>query len=131
MVGFTFEVGFVGMGAFFPDDSKSFTETGQFRFNTDEAIQLLRNDPNTTDTYDQLNQIEQAVVDKLTSEEFSVEVSGATIIGDSKDYVTITFPEHTFDDIVGTGTSYTVEGQTVELPVAGLCVMCFSCQIIG
>ena len=119
MVGFTFEVGFVGMGAFFPDDSKSFTETGQFRFNTDEAIQLLRNDPNTTDTYDQLNQIEQAVVDKLTSEEFSVEVSGATIIGDSKDYVTITFPEHTFDDIVGTGTSYTVEGQTVELPVAG------------
>ena len=119
IVGFTFEVGFVGMGAFFPDDSKSFTESGQFRFSEQEAIQLLRNDPNTTDTYDQLNQIEQAVVDEITSEYFDVEISGATIIGDSKDYIKITFPEHVFNDIVGPGTSYTVAGQNIELPVAG------------
>jgi hypothetical protein len=119
MVGFTFELGFVGMGAFFPDDSKSFSKTGQFRFNENEAIQLLRNDPNTTDTYSDLNQIERAVVDRLTDENFDVTIAGATIIGDSKDYVTITFPEHTFEDIAGQGTSYTVEGQSVELPVAG------------
>ena len=119
VLGFTFEVGFVGMGAYFPENSKSFSKTGQFRFSKDEAIQLLRKDPNTTDTYDDLIPIERAVVDRLTSEDFDVEIAGATIIGDPKNYVTITFPEHRFDDIIGPGTSYTVEGQSVELPVAG------------
>ncbi|HES60135.1 MAG: hypothetical protein JW956_12560 [Calditrichaceae bacterium] len=119
MVGFTFEVGFVGMGAFFPDDSKSFTETGQFRFSEQEAIILLRNDPNTTDTWADLNAIEREVVSKITGEKFEVEISGATIIGDSKDYVKIKFPYQEFTDIGAPGNHPEIQEQTIELPVAG------------
>lgn len=118
-LGFTFEVGFVAMGAFFPDDSKSFTKTGQFRFSEQEAIILLRNDPNTADTWNDLNPIEREVVQKITSQEFEVEISGATIIGDSEDYIKIIFPYQEFDDIGSPGNHPVIQQQTIELPVAG------------
>jgi len=119
ILGFNLEVGFVGMGAFFPDDAKSFTKTGQFRFSNEEAIQLVVNDPNTTLTYDDLSGSQRAVVDEITSEYFDVEISGATVIGDEDNNVTILFPEREFTNVGGTGASYTVPEQTVELPVAG------------
>ncbi len=119
VLGFTLEVGFVGMGAFFPDDSKSFTKTGQFRFSEQEAIILLRNDPNTTDTWNDLNPIEREVVQKITSQEFEVEISGATIIGDSEDYIKIIFPYQEFNDIGSPGNHPVIQQQTIELPVAG------------
>jgi hypothetical protein len=119
IMGFSFEVGFVGMGAFFPDDSKSFSKTGQFIFSEQEAIQLVTNNPNTSLTYEQLSTPQQAVVDEITSEYFDVEISGATVIGDEDNNVTIRFPRHVFTDVGGSGAPYPVEEQSVELPVAG------------
>lgn len=119
IAGFTFELGFVGMGAFFPDDSKSFSKTGNFRFSENEAIKLVKNDPNTTLTYDQLNAIEQAVVNEITAEYFSVQMSGATIIGSSEEKIQIKFEGKTFTDVGNTGQDFTVPEQVIVLPVAG------------
>jgi len=119
-VGFTFELGFVGMGAYFPDDSKSFSTSGQFRFSENEAIKLVTEDPNTTLTYDDLNAVEQAVVDQITDEYFTVEMSGATIIGSSEENVQIKVQGKTYTvNVLGVDQNYEIEDQTVELPVAG------------
>jgi hypothetical protein len=119
ILGFTFEVGFVGMGAFFPDNSKSFTKTGQFRFSEQEAIQLYTNDPNTTVTYDDLNQWEKELIEEITSETYTVDISGATIIGSEDENITILFHEKTYENIGNTGVDYTIPESSVELPVAG------------
>lgn len=119
LLGFTFELGFVGMGAFFPDDSKSFSTNGSFRFSESEAIKLVLNDPNTNVTYDQLDFIQRAVVDKITREYFNVRMSGATIIGSSDEKIQITFEEKTFTNVENTGQDFTVPEQVVTLPVAG------------
>lgn len=119
LLGFTFELGFVGMGAFFPDDSKSFSTNGSFRFSESEAIKLVLNDPNTSVTYDQLDFIQRAVVDKITREYFNVSMSGATIIGSSDEKIQITFEEKTFTNVENTGQDFTVPEQIVVLPVAG------------
>jgi hypothetical protein len=119
MLGFTFELGFVGMGAYFPDEAKSFTKSGQFRFSTNEAVKLVLNDPNSSLTYDDLNGVQKAVVDEITKEYFDVEMSGPTIIGSDKDNIKIVFPKKEFQNVGGTGADYTVVEQNIELPVKG------------
>ncbi|GAB4375523.1 MAG: hypothetical protein Kow0042_21020 [Calditrichia bacterium] len=107
--GLNFEIGLVGMGSFFPDDSKSFSTSGQFRFNENQARSIVSGKGYGAAVEDEL-------VEQITSEYFDVEISGATVVGDSKDSIRVVFPGKTFT--VG-GQDYEVPTSTVTLPVAG------------
>lgn len=115
-LGFDLEVGFVAMGAMYPDDATSFSTSGNFVFNQKEAIGLIMNDPNTTVTYNQLNAAQQAVVDELTTTSTSVGISGATIVGAKDDYITIDFEEKSYNTPYGT---VNIPTQDIVLPIAG------------
>lgn len=108
-LGIDLEVGLVGMGSFFPSDSKSFKTRGRFRFSQAEARLLVGNQGFPP-------AVEDALVSQITSQNFELEISGATVIGSTTDYITIGFLERTFDV---SGVSYTVPSQSVALPVAG------------
>lgn len=109
IMGLDLEFTMVFMGSFFPDDSKHFAETGQFRFSQDQAQTLLQGQgfPSA---------IQDSLIGLITSQYFSMEISGATIIGSSTDSIQILFPGKTF---VVEGQTYTVPSKTVVLPIAG------------
>lgn len=106
-MGFNLELGLVGMGTFFPDASKSFSVSGQFRFSEDEAKQLVSGQPAS---------VQDELVTQLTSKYYTVGISGATVIGSEDDHVTVLFPEQTF---TVNGSNYTVPTQSVDLGFGG------------
>jgi hypothetical protein len=95
--GLDLEVGLVGMGTFFPKDAeyKHFSESGSFRFNSTQATELVVNSNLGLPA-----QIQAALVQEITSRDFTVGISGATIIGASDDYIKINFSQQsvTFTD---------------------------------
>jgi len=109
IMGLDLEFTIVFMGSFFPDDSKHFVETGQFRFNQDQAKSLVQGQGFTS-------AVEDSLIGLITSQYFNMEISGATIIGSSTDSIQILFPGKTFEV---EGQTYTVPSKTVVLPVAG------------
>ncbi len=106
-VGFDFEFGFVAMGSFFPDDATSFETTGEFRFSTNEANQLVAG---------QDDQVKPYLVEQITSKTYTVGISGATVIGASDDYIKINFPG---DQFTKDGQTFIVASQDIRTPVAG------------
>lgn len=106
-MGFNLEIGLVGMGTFFPDASKSFSVSGKFRFSEEEARQLVSGQPTN---------VQDDLVDQITSKYFTVGISGATVIGSEDDHVMVRFPEQTF---TVNGSPYTVPSQSVDLGFGG------------
>lgn len=106
---FNFEIGVVGMGAFFPDESKSFSVSGQFRFSEAEARQLVSGQGYSP-------QVEDELVKQITDQYFTVGIGGATVIGDENEHIAVDFPGETF---TVNGTSYTVPSQSVDLGFGG------------
>jgi len=98
--GLDLEVGLVGMGTFFPKDAayKHFSESGSFRFNSTQATELVVN--SSLGLIDPTGEIQAALVQYITSRDFTVGISGATIIGASDDYIKINFSQQsvTFTD---------------------------------
>jgi hypothetical protein len=99
--GVDIEFGFVAMGTFFNDETKTFSKTGTFRLNREEAGKIVDavSTPITT------NQREDLIT-QLVTQDINVGISGPTISGSKKDSVKITFGG-------GTLTSY---GQQINLP---------------
>lgn len=108
-MGFNLEVGLVGMGTFFPDDSKLFSVEGKFRFSESEARQLV-----SGQGYSQ--QVEDELVNQITAKYFTVGISGATVTGAENDHVIVDFPGETF---TVSSTNYTVPSQEVDLGFGG------------
>lgn len=106
--GFDLEIGVVAMGSFFPTDRTRFETTGQFTFSVSEAQNLVSgvSDP----------QIRNELIAQLTTTPSTVNISGATIIGSSNDYITISFPGGTYQTSYG---QVTLPSQQIQLPVAG------------
>lgn len=75
LFGLHLEVGLIGMGTFYRDEDKTFSVSGEFRFNEEQALDLF----DTTG----LSQAQiDALLDQITSGNFEVAMSGPTIIGD-------------------------------------------------
>ena len=84
--GFNVEVGLVGMATFYPKgvEHLSFETSGDFRFDSEQAGELVAGLflPAI---------VEAALIDEITGTEFTVGISGATVIGDPEDYIEISF----------------------------------------
>jgi hypothetical protein len=107
ILGFDLELGFVGMGAYFPQDKKSFSVDGAFRFNATEANKII--DMSGLN----LNPIERNLLfGILTTESHDVNISGATVIGSSLDSLRISLPADTYAGLPMPAT-------VVTLPVTG------------
>jgi len=78
------EVGFVAMATLFGSSNQTFTSSGKFRFNSAQAEQLIPS--NITGT--QRAQIKNEIL----SRDFTVSISGPTIVGKKTDSVKVKFP---------------------------------------
>ncbi len=102
------ELTIVGMGTFFNDASKTFSSSGLFRFNHDQAMTM------TTDISNQTAR--NAIVDQIISQDFQVGISGPTIVGGKDQNIVVSFPGKTFSY---NSQSYTVPSQNIITPVTG------------
>lgn len=113
------EFGLKGMGTFFPEEReyKHFSTSGKFQFNSEQAREIVLNTIGLS-----LPQAEEdALVDQITDMEFTVGISGATIIGESDDYITINFSggDITFTHPLGGTQTETVDPMVVTLEGIG------------
>lgn len=82
--GFDLEFGFVAMATLFSDVNKTFSSNGTFRFNSEQAEQLI---PSNI-TGSERTQIKNEILNT----DFTVGISGPTIVGSKKDSIKILFP---------------------------------------
>lgn len=88
------EVGLVGMGTIFPEDDpgiRHFSTTGDFRFNSSQASDIVSGVDLTSFPLAIRGAITTALTDAITSADFTVGISGGTLIGDVTDNVQIAF----------------------------------------
>jgi len=100
----------VGMGSFFSDAAKTFSENGSFYFTQSQVDQILQNSNITPATAGQLNYT--ALQQKMVNTQFTVNFTGPTVIGKKNDYLRINFPGQT---ITSGTSSYTVNAYSVSL----------------
>ncbi len=115
--GFNVELGLVGMATFYPKDQKylSFETSGNFRFNSAQAGELVAG-------LSLPAIVEAALIDEIAGAEFTVDISGATVIGAVDDYIEISFSgaDVTFiDPTTGLERTETVGAQVITLPIGG------------
>ncbi|HDZ27407.1 hypothetical protein LCGC14_0569030 [marine sediment metagenome] len=117
--GFNVEVGLVGMATFYPKgvEHLSFDTSGDFRFSTAQAEQLIQSSGLVLPL-----DVENALIAQITQQNFTVNISGATVIGDPTDYIEIDFSgaDITFTD-PGTGLprTETLGIDVITLPIGG------------
>ncbi len=114
-----FEVGIVAMGSLLGDD-KTFDVTGQFRFNRDQAERL-------TEGVDA--DYREAVINAIMARDYTLQVSGPTVIGEAYDDmgtadetddlndIRVFFPG---DNIQIGDDEFNIPSQTVHIPFGGL-----------
>ena len=142
LLGFTVEFGIVGMASFFPEGARSFVTQGRFRFNEEEAreiVAMAESDisvyiddefgylPTDTKNYI-MNEVENYLVEQITAQYQKVQVSGATIIGSPEDSMKINFRQQEIqynETVTYAGVNYPVNqsflvpDHTIALPIAG------------
>lgn len=123
--GFDLEFGVVAMGTIFNDENKRFTSSGIFQFDSSQANYLISsiNDPN----YNSLpsaakEQARRDLINQIRGKDFSVGISGPTVIGDERDSMKIKFQGGQYTiSLPGGGTqTVNVPATSVTLPVTGL-----------
>ncbi len=113
--GFDLEVGFVAMGTFFDDSNKDFSTSGTFRFRRDQAQSMTNNLNLDTD-------LQNALIDEIISNDYDVDISGATVIGDTANFITVRFTGQNIsftDPNTGRDTTISVGSSQTVLPIAG------------
>ncbi|HTY08013.1 MAG TPA: DUF6588 family protein, partial [Candidatus Edwardsbacteria bacterium] len=106
-IGFDIEVGAVFMGGMFNDNSKTFSVSGDFRFNRDQAEQLTAGVSFASQAQ------KDSVIDALISHDFTLGISGPTVTGSKSDSVKLAFSGQPINGIM-------IPTQVVALPVTGL-----------
>jgi len=90
LFGLDLEVGVVFMGTMLNDKDKSFVSSGTFKFSNEKALILINNS-------DQTRNLPQSYKDGLANEiaqkEFTVGISGPTIVGSKDSEVMVNFSE--------------------------------------
>jgi hypothetical protein len=119
--GFDLEFGLVGTGTLLPDEPefRHFNTSGSFRFDQSQARTIVTN----TVGLALPPQVEDALVNQITQQDFTVGIEGATIFGASDDNILISFGggDITFTDpITLLPRTETVDPYTVNLGLAGL-----------
>lgn len=123
--GFDLEFGVVAMGTIFNDENKRFTSSGIFQFDSSQANYLISsiNDPN----YNSLpsaakEQARRDLINQIRGKDFSVGISGPTVIGDERDSMKIKFQGGQYTiSLPGGGTqTVNIPATSVTLPVTGL-----------
>jgi len=121
------EFGLVAMGTFYQDTDKNFSAVGEFRFNRDQAREII-GDVSLEPGYEMYRDlIEDALIEEIIGMDIAVGISGATIIGSSEDNIEIEFKGK---DITISNPLYglpgeeetitlSVEPEVITLPVAG------------
>jgi hypothetical protein len=122
---FDLEFGAVAMGTMFSDANKTFSTSGQFQFNSDQAGSLVDkvNDPSYTSLPQPYkSQARTQIVNQIIGQSFTVGIAGPTIIGSDKDSVRIGFQgrNFTFTDPQGGQHTVLVPSNNIGLPVTGL-----------
>lgn len=77
----------IGMGSFFTDDKKNFSSDGLFRFTSEQADDILANSGIT-----QSNPDYTSIKNEILNRDWSVNISGPTIIGSENQLVKVVFP---------------------------------------
>ncbi len=120
MLGFDLELGAVVMGTFFKDDAKSFSSTGTFSFDQQQAASLtsfVDTDPTYAAlTPTQKGQLKTQLQNAIVQQTFTLGVAGPTVVGPKTDSIRIAFAQKVFSTTYG---NVTVPGQKVTLPVSG------------
>ena len=127
MFGLDLELGVVGMVTFLPEDvDRTFSITDEnFKFSLSQADLLtsfIFSDPLYAGLpADVQSAIQQEVINQITGQEFTIGISGATIVGLETDTIKIDFSEATFDvDVAGYTGQVTVPTQQLDLGFGGL-----------
>jgi hypothetical protein len=81
---FDLEVGFVAMATLFGSSNQTFASSGSFRFNSAQAEQLIP--PNITGS------TRTSIKNEILSRDFTVSISGPTIVGKKTDSIKVKFP---------------------------------------
>ncbi len=109
LFGVDFEFGVVAMGTLFGDDAKTFSSTGIFKFSRPQAEQLTSGISNTFGQRD-------SVIKFIVNEEFTVGITGPTIIGAKDKNVVVSFEGKTYTvNTIGGPQSVTVQPDTIQL----------------
>ena len=92
ILGFEFQIKFIGSASFFSDNSKSFSTSGTFHFTSQQADAILQNSGYSTSdpAYSQLK-------DHLLSKDYEVNFSGPTIVGSDQEHLKIKFAGDTYN----------------------------------
>lgn len=101
---FDIEVGLVAMATLFGSPNQTFSSSGKFRFNNAQAEQLIP--PNIT------GQTRTNIKNEILSTDFTVKISGPTIVGKKTDSVKIEFPGAVIQNQM-------LGAKTLVLPVTG------------
>ena len=127
MFGLNLELGIVGMTTFLPEDvDRTFSVTDEnFRFSLNQADLLtsfIFSDPIFAGLpADVQSAIQQDIINQITGQDFTIGISGATIVGLETDTIKIDFSEATFDvDVAGYTGQVTVPTQQLDLGFGGL-----------
>lgn len=108
--GIDLEFGVVAMATMFGDENKTFSANGNFRFDRNQAEQLIPS------TY--TGSLRTAMINEIVSRDFSVEIAGPTIVGKKDDSVTVTFPGQNIS-VTGYPGSYPIPTKVIGTPVKG------------
>ena len=125
MFGLDLELGIVGMVTFLPEDvDRTFSVTDEnFKFSLSQADFLTSFVDQQFAAFPQAvrDYIRDELINQITSQEFTVGISGATIVGLETDTIKIDFSEATFDiDVAGYTGQVTVPTQQLDLGFGGL-----------
>jgi hypothetical protein len=126
LFGFDLEFGVVAMGTFFTDQNKSFSSSGVFQFDSSQASTLtnfIRNDSQYGITQQQRDNVQRSVIQQLRGRDFSVGLSGPTVVGKKSDSVRVQFNGTTLtvtDPNTGLSRQVSVPTNRIPLPVTGL-----------
>lgn len=93
LLGFDLNIKLMASASFFSDANKTFNVSAPFRFNSQQADQILANSgySSSSSGYKELK-------NAMLSQEFKVNVSGPTIVGSSGEHLKIKFPGATIDN---------------------------------
>ncbi len=102
--GIDINVGLVVMATLFGDQNKTFSSSGKFRFNAAQAEQLIPSDITGSPR--------ESIKNEIITRDFTVSISGPTIVGSNKDSVKVLFPGAVIQ-------GRTLGSKSITLPVTG------------